>query len=165
MQNTAFSHLMAARQWSGRLLLVLLLVGLLPSTATGEAQRLAILIAAPWTGETAMHNDLIATYTALRQRGFAPEEFLVLEGALTRSLLLAFLQDVQRRLSSWSLGAVWLSVSGHGMFHGPTAAAARPGLLLSGALAPGQEELVFWDEIFAVLQVPQAVQLFLLPDT
>jgi hypothetical protein len=112
-----------------------------------------------------MHNDLVAIYNALHHRGFSPEEFLVLEGSLTRSLLLAFLQDVQRRLSSWQRGDVWLSFSGHGMFHGTTAAEARPGLLLAGAHSPSQEEQVFWDEIFAVLQVPDAVQLFLLPDT
>ena len=72
-----------SHQWQVLLLLVLLLLVLLlsgPATVadTGKAHRLALLVAAPWEGETAMHNDLIALYNALRQRGFAPEEFLIL---------------------------------------------------------------------------------------
>jgi len=130
---------------------------------TGKTPRLALLVAAPWAGETAMHNDLVAIYNALRQRGFAPEEFLVLEGSLTRSVLLAFLHDVQRRIGLWQHGDVWFYFGGHGTLRGTTAAEAQPGLLLTGALHPSQEEHVWWDEVFAALQVPAAVQLTLLP--
>jgi hypothetical protein len=112
-----------------------------------------------------MHNDLVATYTALRQRGFAPEELLVLAGPLTRSLLLAFLQDVQRRIGAWQRGDVWFFFSGHGTFRGTTAADAQPGLLFTSALHPTREEQVWWEEVFAVLQVPPAVQLILLSDS
>jgi hypothetical protein len=132
---------------------------------TGNTPRLALLVAAPWAGEIAMHNDLVAIYSALRQRGFAPEEFLVLEGALTRGALLAFLRDVQRRIGSWQRGDVWLYFGGHGTFRGTTAAGAQPGLQLTSALHPSSEEHVWWDEVFAALQVPEAVRLTLLPDS
>src|SRR2546422_4060614 len=101
-----------SHQWQVILLLVLMLSWPATGADTGKAQRLALLVAAPWAGETAMHNDLVAIYNALRQRGFAPEEFLVLEGALTRSVLLAFLQDVQRRIGLWQHGDVWLYFGG-----------------------------------------------------
>ena len=152
-----------SHQWQIFLLLALLLSGPATDADTGKAQRLALLVAAPWEGETAMHNDLVAIYGALRQRGFAPEEILVLEGSLTRSVLLAFLHDVQRRIGSWQRGEVWFSFSGHGTWRGTTAADAKPGLLLTSA--PSREEQVWWEEVFATLQVPAAVQLTLLPDS
>lgn len=153
------------RQWHMILTLLLMLVGQTTAAATAEARRLAILVTGPWEGKTAMHNDLVATYNALRQRGFAPEEFLIFEGPLTRGILLAFLQDVQRRIASWQQGEVWFSFSGHGTFSGMTAAEARPGLLLSSAIPPAPEHQVFWDEVFATLRVPMAVQLTVLPDS
>ena len=152
------------RQWYTTLALVLMLLGQ-TTAAMGDARRLAILVAAPWEGETAMHNDLVAVYNALRQRGFAPEEFLVLEGPLTRSLLLAFLHDIQRRIAPWQTGDVWFSFSGHGTFSGMTVTDARPGLLFTGDLPPAPEHQVFWDEIFATLRVPTTVQLTVLPDS
>src|SRR5215471_5925787 len=133
------------------LLLVLMLSGSATGADTGQAQRLALLVAAPWAGETAMHNDLVALYNALRQRGFAPEEFLILEGSLTRSVLLAFLHDVQRRLGTWQRGDVWFSFSGHGTLRGTTAAEAQPGLLLTSSPHPSHEEHVWWEEVFAAL--------------
>ena len=147
------------------LLLVLILSGPATIADTGKAQRLALLVAAPWEGETAMHNDLVATYNALRQRGFAPEEFLVLEGSLTRRILLAFLHNAQKRIGAWQQGDVWFSFSGHGALRGTKAAEAQPGLLLTSALHPSPEEHVWWEEVFAALQVPAAVQLTLLPDS
>src|SRR5438445_12649344 len=84
-------YYMPSHQWQVLLLLVLMLSGPATVADTGKAQRLALLVAAPWEGETAMHNELVAIYNALRQRGFAPEECIVLEGALTRYVILAFL--------------------------------------------------------------------------
>src|SRR5262245_44376849 len=154
-----------SHQWPVLLLLALMLSGPATIADMGKAQRLAILVAAPWEGETAMHNDLVALYNALRQRGFAPEEFLVLEGPLTRSVLLAFLHDVQKRISAWQRGDVWFSFSGHGTLRGTTAVEAQPGLLLTSALRPSHEEHVWWEEVLAALQVPAPVQLTLLPDS
>jgi hypothetical protein len=165
MKRIPLWHHVQSHQWQVILLLVLMLWGPTTVADTGKARRLALLVAAPWEGEAAMHNDLVATYNALRQRGFAPEEFLVLAGSLTRSLLLTFLHDAQRRIGSWHSGEVWVSFSGHGTFRGTTAAEARPGLLLTSALHPSHEEQVLWEEVFAALQVPAAVQLTLLPDS
>jgi hypothetical protein len=165
MKSLPRSYYVQSHQWQVILLLVLMLSGPASVADTGKAQRLALLVAAPWEGETAMHNDLVAIYNALRQRGFAPEEFLILEGALTRSVLLAFLHDVQRRIGAWQRGEVWFSFSGHGTLRGTKAAEAQPGLLLTSALHPSHEEHVWWEEVFAALQVPAAVQLTLLPDS
>ena len=112
-----------------------------------------------------MHDDLVATANALRQPGFEAEEFQVLEGSLTRSVLLAFLQDVHQRIASWRHGEVFFAFSGHGTFSGTTAAEARPGLQLTDDLRPSPAHQVFWDEVFAALNVPAAVQLILLPDS
>jgi hypothetical protein len=165
MKSISRWYCVHSHQWQGLLLLVLMLSGPATIADTGKAQRLALLVAAPWEGETAMHNDLGAIYNALRQRGFAPEEFLVLEGSLTRSILLAFLHDAQKRIGAWQRGDVWFSFSGHGILRGTTAAEAQPGLLLTGALHPLPEEHVWWEEVFAALQVPAAVQLTVLPDS
>jgi hypothetical protein len=165
MKSISHWYYVQSYQWQVILLLVLMLSGPATVADTGKAQRLALLVAAPWAGETAMHNDLVAIYNALRQRGFSPEEFLVLEGALTRNVLLAFLHDVRSRIGVWQRGDVWLSFSGHGTFRGTTAADAQPGLLLTSALHPSHEEHVWWEEVFAALQVPAAVQLTLLPDS
>src|SRR5215510_12602922 len=116
MKSISHWYCVHSHQWQVLLLLVLILSGPATVADTGKAQRLALLVAALWEGETAMHNDLVAIYNALRQRGFAPEEFLVLEGALTRSILLAFLHDIQRRIALWQKGDVWFSFSGHGTF-------------------------------------------------
>jgi hypothetical protein len=153
------------RQWQVILLLALMLFGPTPVTNMEQTRRLALLVAAPWEGETAMQNDLVATYNALRQRGFSPEEFLVLVGPLTRSLLLAFLHDVQKRIGAWHSGQVWFSFSGHGTIHGTTATEARPGLLFTSTLHPSPEDQMLWEEVFAALQVPTAVHLTLLPDS
>ena len=165
MKSISRWYCVQSHQWQVLLLLVLILSGPATIADTGKAQRLALLVAAPWKGETAMHNDLVAIHNALRQRGFAPEEFLILEGALTRSVLLAFLHDVQRRIGAWQRGEVWFSFSGHGTVRGTKAAEAQPGLLLTSALHPSHEEHVWWEEVFAALQVPAAVQLTLLPDS
>jgi hypothetical protein len=166
MKSTSRWYCVQSHRWQGLLLLLaLMLPGSVTVADTGKAQRLALLVAAPWEGETAMHNDLAAIYDALRQRGFASEEFLVLEGALTRSRLLAFLHDAQKRIGAWQRGEVWFSFSGHGTVRGTTAAEAEPGLLLTSALPPSQEDQVWWKEVFAALQVPAAVQLTLLPDS
>ncbi len=165
MKSTSRWHGLQSRQWLVLLLLVLMLWGPATVADMGKDQRLALLVAAPWEGETAMHNDLVAIYNALRQRGFAPEEFLVLEGSLTRSVLLAFLHDAQRRIGTWQRGEVWFSFSGHGTLRGTTAAEAQPGLLLTNPLRPSDEEHVWWEEIFTALRVPAAVQLTVLPDS
>src|SRR5262249_52818472 len=84
------------------------------NTATNGARRLALLVAAPWPGETAMHDDLVAVHEALRLRGFLPEEILVLEGHLQRSALMTFFQAAHQRIATWRRGEVFFYFSGHG---------------------------------------------------
>ena len=129
-----------------------------------EKRRLAVLVAAPWEGETVMSQDMFSMADALRQRGFAPGEVVGLEGVLTRNVLLDFVANAGRRIATWDRGDVVFFLSGHGTFSGTTVADARPGVRLSGdGLAADYE--VFWDEIFAALRIPNRVRLIVLPDT
>ena len=98
------------------------------SDCTDQTNHLALLIAAPHPGETAMLNDLTAMTQALLARGFSADQILCLHGRLDRPLVIAFLQAASRRVAGWSEGSVFLHVSSHGFFTGDTAdrSAARP---------------------------------------
>jgi hypothetical protein len=132
---------------------------------TTETYRLALLIAAPWKGETAMHHDIVAMTETLRSRGFSSEEILALEDSLNRQKLMSFLQNAHQRVAAWSSGEVFLYISGHGGFTGTTVASARPAVMLANTLSDDTEHWVFWDEVFAALVVPDHIQFILLPDT
>lgn len=147
-----------------RIALLLLLLALPVSAGAQPSPRLAVLIAAPWEGETSMSRDVTAASAALRRRGFAASEILVLDGALTRDAVLAFVGTVWQRISSWQRGDVFFAVSAHGMFTGTRVSDARPGLLLSGR-QPSAAHEVYWDEIFLALRVPDGVRVILLPDS
>ena len=82
------------------------------------SHHLALLIAAPHAGETAMFNDLTTMAQALLARGFSADQILCLHRRLDRSLVIAFLQAASRRVAGWSEGSVFLHVSGHGFFNG-----------------------------------------------
>jgi hypothetical protein len=57
---------------------------------------LALLIAAPQPGETAMYRDVSAMAQALLARGFSADRILSLHGRLDRRLVTAFLQATSR---------------------------------------------------------------------
>ena len=160
-----FCRLLVRRSWWLVVPALFLVSGYAATVDAEEARRLAILVAAPWDGELAMHNDVVALLRVLRQRGFSPADVLLLEDRLTRRPLLAFLEDADRRIAAWPSGEVWLFVSGHGAFTGTRPSEARPGLLLSGEVPPSKDHHVGWDEIFATLQAPPGVRVTLLPDT
>lgn len=103
---------------------------------TASAPHLAFLLAAPQPGETAMHRDQLAMAEALLGRGFAADDILCLHGRLDRTLVLAALQAVSRRVAGWTVGSVFVHVSGHGFFTGDTRETARPGLLFRPADLP-----------------------------
>jgi hypothetical protein len=128
------------------------------------SNHLALLIAAPQPGETAMYNDLTAMTQALLARGFSADQILSLHGRLDRPLVIAFLQAASRCVAGWSEGSVFLHVSSHGFFTGDTATEARPGLLFGDAEDVADDDHLFWDELFAVLALPAGVRLTLLPD-
>jgi hypothetical protein len=147
-----------------RVVLALLVVlAVIPPIAAADEPRLAVLIAAPWSGEMAMSQDVAAASLALRRRGFAAGEILVLDGEQTRDSILRFLALVRQRIAPWKSGDVFMAVAAHGAFTGAKAADARPALLLS-AREPVADHLLFWDEIFNAVAVPAGVRVTLLPD-
>jgi hypothetical protein len=148
-------------------LLTALSLSLVPSMSAArrvKAHRLALLIAAPWPGETAMHNDLLAVVDALGQRGYSANERMVLEGQLNRRSLLALFEEAHRRIAQWKDGEVFLYFGGHGYYSGATASDARPGLLLASDPEYSSDIAVFWDEVFKALNVPPTVRFIVLPD-
>ena len=126
--------------------------------------HLALLIAAPHPGETAMFNDLTAMTQALLARGFSADQILSLHGRLDRPLVVAFLQAASRRVAGWSEGSVFLHVSSHGFFTGEAATEARPGLWFDSTDDVTDDNHLFWEELFAALVLPGRVKLTLLPD-
>lgn len=93
-----------------------------------HTNRLALLLAAPQPGETAVRRDQAAMTEALLARGLAADQILSLHGPLDRPLVLATLQAAGRRVAGWREGSVFLHVSGHGFFDGDTPETARPAL-------------------------------------
>ena len=132
-----------------------------------SANRLALLIGAPWRGEAAMHGDVQAFYDVLTARGMSSDDLLVLEGRLDRELVLSFLASVQSRVSAWDRGDVLLYTSGHGAYAPLDAVDANT---VDPALVFGPDDLddpsrwVFWREVFVALALPVDVRLALLPD-
>lgn len=130
-------------------------------------RRLAILIAAPWRGETAMHSDLCGIYDALAARRLSAEELLVLEGRLDRSLLLGFLESVHSRQADWSQGDLFFYYSGHGAYapvDAVDATDADPALVFAEEELEDPARWVFWHEIFTALSPQPGVHLTVLPD-
>jgi hypothetical protein len=148
--------------------LLALLVTIAPHSAAREApsNTLTLLIAAPWSSETAMKNDVEALIPVLRHRGLQEPQMMILDqGALEREAVLRWLRQAHGRTQSWKAGSVFLYVSGHGHFTGTTPEDARLALQLKAAARPSPETAVFWDEIFAALDLPSGVTLTLLLDT
>jgi hypothetical protein len=151
----------------GAILAAVLLLPLLRTTTIecADGRRIALLIAAPFEGEQAMHNDLIAMQGALRLRGFAASEILSIEGPLTRDRLMHFLAESRGRIAGWQSGEIFLYYTGHGAFSGDDPKNARPGLQLSRPTPDSEGERVYWDEVFGTLKVNRDVKICLLPDS
>jgi hypothetical protein len=132
---------------------------------TVDTHRLALLIAAPWEDQAAMHHDVTVMTETLLSRHFSPQEILTLEGPLDRQKLITFLHAAHSRIGTWPDGALFLYISGHGGFTGTTVSSARPALMLASSLPDDAEHWVFWDEVFSALGAPDNVQIILLPDT
>jgi hypothetical protein len=132
-----------------------------------SANRLALLIGAPWRGDAAMHGDVQAFYDALTARGVPSDDLLVLEGRLDRGLVLGFLAAAQSRVSAWDRGDVFLYTSGHGAYAPMDAIDAdtvEPALVFGQGDLDDPSRWVFWREVFGALALPPAVRLALLPD-
>ncbi len=126
-----------------------------------------MLIAAPWPGETAMHDDLNAMREALRTRGYRTNEIQVLEGTLTRSRVLALLDSASRQVASWKSGSVFLYYTGHGSPTSSDEQSAQAALQFEEGLpeASNRESWLSWADVFADLKRPEGVELVLLPDS
>jgi hypothetical protein len=129
-----------------------------------HTHNLALLIAVPHFGESAMYRDQAAMAQTLLGRGLSADEIISLHGQLDRQVVIAFLQAASRRVSRWMDGAVFLHVSGHGFYDGDMVETARPGLLFSNLEAVQNDDYLFWDEVFTALVLPANVKLTLLPD-
>jgi hypothetical protein len=132
-----------------------------------SARCLALLIAAPLRGESAMHGDVQSVYEAFRQRGVSPEDLLVLEGRLSRDLLLGALEAIRSRVAGWMDGDVFLYFSGHGAYaplDAIDATAVEPALVFAQEEMATPARWLFWREVFATLVLPPRVRLALLPD-
>jgi hypothetical protein len=114
---------------------------------------------------SAMSNDLVAMREALLRRGFRADEVMSLEGRLDRNILMTFLQQAKRRIAADRSTEVFFYYGGHGGLTGNTVAEARPGLFLTNDAQDAHQQQVFWDEVFAALDLPAHVRMILLPDT
>lgn len=126
--------------------------------------QLALLIAAPQEGEPAMHNDMTAMTKVLLDRGVPVDHIFSLYGWLDRTLVLAGLRAVRRRIALWENGSLFIHVSGHGFFAGDTGETARAGLLFDESDDVTDDGHLFWDDFFAALNLPIGIRLILLPD-
>lgn len=133
-------------------------------TTTEPRNQLALLFAGPQSGQDAMLNDLIAMTQALLKRGIPADRILSLHGQVDRPLVLSFLRTLRRHMATWKAGTLFIYVSGNGFFYGDTAKNARPGLHFSDSEDVTDNYHLFWDEFFAVLDLPAGVRLTLLPD-
>ncbi|MBP8107374.1 MAG: hypothetical protein KBG20_00280 [Caldilineaceae bacterium] len=131
---------------------------------TMNPNQLALLIAAPQEGEPAMHNDMTAMTQALLDRGLSADRILSLHGRLDRTLVLACLRTVRRRITLWENGSLFIHVSGDGFFIGDTSETARAGLLFDESNDVTDDGHLFWDNFFAALNLPTGIRLILLPD-
>jgi hypothetical protein len=150
---------------SALLLLLFTLSAIAGAPVSDKPNQLALLIVAPWEGEVAMHNDLIAMREALILRGFSKTEVLSLEGRLNRSSFMSFLEKAHRRMAGWRRGELFFYFGGHGIYTGSNVSEARPGLWLRQDLQQNPKYTVYWDEVFAKLNVPENIKVTLLPDS
>ncbi|OQB24822.1 MAG: hypothetical protein BWY10_02579 [Chloroflexi bacterium ADurb.Bin180] len=131
---------------------------------SSRSNYLALLIAAPQSGEIAMLRDQAAMVDGLLARGLLADQILCLHGRLDRSLVTAFLHAASRRVAPWTGGSVFLHVSGHGFIQGESAENARPGLLFTENEDYADDGHLLWEDFFAAQPLPVGVDLTLLPD-
>jgi hypothetical protein len=128
------------------------------------SHHLALLLAAPLPGESAMYHDQAVMAQMLQDRGLPADRILSLHGKLDRPLVLSFLQAAQRQIAGWQEGLLFVHVSCHGFFSGDTPENVRPGLEFLDTGTPHDDYHLFWDEFFDALSPPVNVRLVLLPD-
>ena len=127
------------------------------------ARRLALLLGAPWRGETWLENGVVKMQQALHARGFAAAEIMASAEPTDRQRLLRRLEEVKKRIAPWRQGEIFLYYDGHGMYAREAAAVPEPGLQLTGDRdAPGSALL--WRELWDALRAPPGVRVLAVPD-
>lgn len=131
--------------------------GVRASDAKISSGRLGVLIGAPHGDESAMLADVQVAYDALRGRGFEDREVLRVEGRINRQSLFDALDEVERRVSMWRDGSVFLYFSGHGTVLGDSLTTASPAILF-------ENDEVAWDLVLGRIARWSNVHVTLLVD-
>ena len=126
-------------------------------------RRLALLVAAPWEGESYLSDDLRLMEEALIARGLNPPEIISVLAPLDRSALLRHLDAARARMAGWPEGELFVYYNGHGMYGAATSGRPEPGLQLNRNRAESTSFLL-WRDFFAALISPDRVRTMLLPD-
>ena len=128
------------------------------------SHHLALLLAAPQPGESAMYRDQAAMTQALLARGFSADRILCLHGRLDRPLVTHSCRPPaggsRRGLtvrSSCTSAVTASSTAIRQKTHGPACCSRK-------ALKSDDGGHLFWHDLFTALALPAGVRLTLLPD-
>jgi hypothetical protein len=127
------------------------------------SKRLAVLLAAPWEGESFLGDDVAIMQEGLRARGVDAGEVISVLAPLDRPRLVRHLEDVRERIAAWQDGELLLYYNGHGMYGSEVNGLREPGL----QLGPDRDQptsALLWRELFATLRAPRKVRVTVLPD-
>jgi hypothetical protein len=131
--------------------------------SAASARRLALLVGAPWKGETFLGNGVARMQEALITRGFGRSETMTSTDAIDRKTLSGRLEEVRKRIASWREGEIFLYYDGHGLYSRATRGVPEAGLQLTGDRDnPGSAML--WREVWGAIAAPRGVSVLVLPD-
>jgi hypothetical protein len=137
---------------------------LVSARAAAEPSReFALLVAAPWPGESYLAADISLMQAALQARGITSADTTTGLVPLDRATLMRHLGAVKAKISAWSTGQIFLYYNGHGMYGPPAGGRPEPGLQL-GPNRGEHASFVLWRELFDALALPPGVRLLVLPD-
>ena len=138
-------------------------VMLVRPVSAAPARRLALLVGAPWKGETFLENGVARMQEALIIRGFRRSDTMTSTEATDRKTLSQRLEEIRKRIASWREGEIFLYYDGHGMYSRATRGVPEAGLQLTGDRGdPGSRML--WREVWEAIGVPHGVSVLVLPD-
>lgn len=136
---------------------------LLRPARTTSPPRYALLLGAPWKGETWLGNGIGKMQAGLAARGFTADEITASAEPLNRVRLLRHLADLKRRVASWREGTIFLHYDGHGMYRAMGGPVPEPGLQLTGE-RDDPSSAVLWSEVWRAVAPPTGVRLIAIPD-
>src|SRR4051812_37032044 len=102
---------------------------LLPRAAfAATPRRLALLLAAPWEGESFLADDVAMMHAALRTRGVGAADVISVLEPLDRAGVVRRLDEVRTRMAVWEDGDLFVYYNGHGMYGEAVNGVPEPGL-------------------------------------